>query len=437
MGVEAVFSSVVGGGALRARIVELIVDASSKADKHTVDINVMTFSFTDATIADALAAGAQQPRLNVRLIADWSQRATDGYQQVGRLTELGSPNLRVRYKKDQPYILDASDGRIRWSYHASRGMLHHKTLSVVIDGEPWQLVCGSCNWSAKAAGSYENLLIVSDSTAGCRELMSRVEKEFEALWSDDTASLSPDDAQAHYEAVVETYRQQAMAEPGPENGMVSDRAGALRILPLRRDARSASAAKELGVEPISPEILIAFSARRPHEAQGRAGYDESNRTRYITLCTPGGRTRRVPLTITTLALDVIYRARPGETLLIAMYGLSTRVPEYGALLNAARRGVRLRILLDRKVGKKSAESLSQVLQREHLPIHVKSGHRMMHEKYVVNADTATVLTGTANMSTDAAGRHSEHRIMVSGNKTLADQFVADFETIWNRVGNQV
>ena len=125
----------------------------------------------------------------------------------------------------------------------------------------------------------------------------------------------------------------------------------------------------------------------PNEAQSRAGDAESNRRRHITLCTPGGRTRRVPLTITTLALDVIYRARPGETLLIAMYGLSTRVPEYGALLNAARRGVRLRILLDRKVGKKSAESLSQVLQREHLPIHVKSGHRMMHEKYVVNADT--------------------------------------------------
>ena len=267
--------------------------------------------------------------------------------------------------------------------------------------------------------------------------MSRVEKEFEALWSDDTASLSPDDAQAHYEAVVETYRQQAMAEPGPENGMVSDRAGALRILPLRRDARSASAAKEVGVEPISPEILIAFSARRPHEAQGRAGYDESNGTRYITLCTPGGRTRRVPLTITTLALDVIYRARPGETLLIAMYGLSTRVPEYGALLE--RRPKRSAPTdSSRQEGREEVgRELSQVLERRHLPIHVKSGHRMMHEKYVVNADTATVLTGTANMSTDVGGHHSEHHIMVSGNKTLADQFVADFETIWNRVGNQV
>jgi phosphatidylserine/phosphatidylglycerophosphate/cardiolipin synthase-like enzyme len=58
---------------------------------------------------------------------------------------------------------------------------------------------------------------------------------------------------------------------------------------------------------------------------------------------------------------------------------------------------------------------------------------MMHQKYVVNVDTAVVLTGTANMSTDASTRHSEHRIRVSANPGLADQFIADFETIWTRV----
>lgn len=337
----------------------------------------MTFSFTDPRIADCLAAAARQPRLTIRLIADWTQRADDGNQQVGRLAESGLPNLRVRYKKDQPYIWDASDARMRWSYHASRGMLHHKTLSVVVDGEPSRLVCGSYNWSAKAVNSYENLLIVTDSTAGCRELMSRVEREFETIWSDNTASLSPADAQAHYEAVAETYRQQAMAAPGPMNSVTSGPPGTLRVLNSRHDTRSGSASVDGGIEPVSPDILIAFSARRPNEEQSRAGYAESNRRRHITLTVPGGRTKRVPLTISTLALDVIYRARPGETLLIAMYGLSTRVPEYGALLNAARRGVCLRILLDSKIGKRTAESLSSVRLREDLPIQLKAGHRVM------------------------------------------------------------
>jgi hypothetical protein len=75
---------------------------------------------------------------------------------------------------------------MRRSYQASRGMLHHKTLSVVVDGEPAQLLFQSSNWSAKAVDSYENLLIVDNSTGGCRELMSRMEDEFAALWSDDT-----------------------------------------------------------------------------------------------------------------------------------------------------------------------------------------------------------------------------------------------------------
>jgi phosphatidylserine/phosphatidylglycerophosphate/cardiolipin synthase-like enzyme len=57
----------------------------------------------------------------------------------------------------------------------------------------------------------------------------------------------------------------------------------------------------------------------------------------------------------------------------------------------------------------------------------------MHQKYIVNVDAATVLTGTANMSTDASMRHSEHRIRVVGNRDLADQFATDFATIWNRV----
>jgi len=434
---EAIFSSVVGGRALRTRVAELIADASAQATTSSVELNVMTFSFTDPHIADTLAAAAQQPRLTIRLIADWTQRADDGIQQVGRLVQLGLPNLRIRYKKDQPYIWDASDGRIRWSYHASRGMLHHKTLSVLVDGQPSRLLCGSGNWSTKAAGSYENLLIVTDSTAGSRELMSCLNEEFDALWSDGTASLSPDEAQAHYEAVAESLRQQAQAAPEPVIDIASGPADMRRVRRLGHARRLQLASKDGGILPISPEVLIAFSARRPHDELGHAGYAESNRRRHITLCTPSGGIKRVPLTISTLALDVIYRARPGDTLLIAMYGLSTRVPEYGALLNAARRGVCLRILLDGKVGTKAAESLSRVREREQLPIKVKCGCKMMHQKYIVNVDSATVLTGTANMSTDASARHSEHRIRVLGDESLATQFATDFDTIWNRVNTQI
>ncbi len=434
-GTEALFTSVAGGKALRARILALIDDACGQAKDHSVDMNIMTFAFTDSDVADALVTAAQQAGVKIRVIADWTQRATDGLQQVGRLAELAPAGLEIRYKKDQPYVWDATDARMRWSYRASRGMLHHKTLSIIVDGEPWRLLCGSSNWTDTAAGSYENLLVLSDSTRECRTLMSRVEAEFEALWSDGTASLSAVDAQTHYETVADSYRRNALSEPAAIIGLARGRAEQLQVMnpPNYSALDSPGPIDAVGID--LPHYEIAFSARRPDESTSRAGYSDLNTNRLITLRGPTGRTKIVPLTITTLALDFIFRARPGETLMVAMYGLSTRVPEYGALLDMARRGVHLRILLDGKVGRRTAESLSRLCGSERLPIEVKYGYRTMHQKYVVNTASGDVLTGTANMSTDASARHSEHRVSVRGHHCLARQFAADFETIWNRVGH--
>jgi phosphatidylserine/phosphatidylglycerophosphate/cardiolipin synthase-like enzyme len=433
--VEALFSSVRGGKALRERILALIDDACVQAEQHVVDVNIMTFSFTDPTIAGALAAAAQRPGLTIRLIADWTQRAADGHQQVGRLDELSLPGLQVRYKKDQPYVWDPTDARMRWSYRASRGMLHHKTLSVIVDGEPWRLACGSANWTDTAVESYENLLVLSDAMSACRKLMARVELEFEALWSDGTASLSAADAQTHYETLTNFYRRNAYRETDAIFGLSRGHAETLRLMSPHHYSALACGPPDDAGGADRAHYEIAFSARRPDETKSRAGYSELNSCRLVTLTGPTGRTKIVPLTLTSLALDVIFRARPGQTLLVAMYGLSTRVAEYGALLHMARRGVRLQILLDGKVARRTAETLTRVCASERLPIQVRHGCRTMHQKYVVNVDSADVLTGTANMSTDASARHSEHRLRVLGDRGLAGQFAADFETIWNRVGN--
>ena len=143
--------------------------------------------------------------------------------------------------------------------------------------------------------------------------------------------------------------------------------------------------------------------------------------------------RCVPLTITSLALETIFRSTTGDTLKIAMYGMSARVPEYGALLDAARRGVHVFVLLDRVVGSDVASRLKAAAQRERLPIEIRVAGKMMHQKYLIHAETATVVTGTANMSTDASSRHSEHRIRINGCAKLAEQFSADFGEIWSRL----
>jgi hypothetical protein len=84
-------------------------------------------------------------------------------------------------------------------------------------------------------------------------------------------------------------------------------------------------------------------------------------------------------------------------------------------------------------GLEVAARLADAQRREALPIEVRTVGRMMHQKYLVNTQTGALPTGTANMSTDAAGRHVEHRIRISGCARLAEQYLADFDAIWFRL----
>jgi phosphatidylserine/phosphatidylglycerophosphate/cardiolipin synthase-like enzyme len=402
-------------------VLAVIGDAAAWARTRPVDIHVMTFSFTDDTIAALLAEVARaQPNATVRIIADWNQGSEGAGRQVRSLARLGLANLTVRYKNDQPYAWDPDTGRIRWSYGASHGLLHHKTLAVFVDRRPHALVCGSFNWTGRAAASYENLLVLTGGDPSSDAVMSAMEREFEALWSDGRGRQSPAEVSFRYPGIVEELPPDPGRQPGDTTGL-----GPGEDVP--------PAVMDTSAEPGAGHAVIAFSSRSPHERQAGAGYCETNRSRRLDLHKPSGKVKSVPLNLTTLALDTIAQAQPGDRLLVAMYGLSSRVPEYGALLDAARRGVRLRVLLDGSVGRSMLVRLATVAHREQLPVRLRAGARTMHQKYVVHPETATVLTGTANMSTDASRRHTEHRIAWRGDRRVAAAFQADFEAIWARI----
>jgi phosphatidylserine/phosphatidylglycerophosphate/cardiolipin synthase-like enzyme len=433
---EALFTSLHGGQAIRQRLLDLVGEISAIAESHRVDVHVMTFAFTDATIADALSrAAARRPSLTVRLLADWSQRIHVRGQQVGRLAALSLPNLRVRYSLDQPYVWDPEAGHMRWSYHASRGLLHHKTLGALVDGRPWKLACGSFNWTAAAADGYENLLVVAADDPGSLMLMLRTELEFEALWSDENATLSPSEAHLHYQAILASYRQDPARSPSEVTGLAERASDPLRALEPRCNPFERSGARVSGeaAAGANTRAAIAFTSRPSGVLRAQAGCALSNREQRMTLRTPAGRLKLVPVTITNLALDTIFQAKAGDRLQIAMYGLSQRVPEYGALLDAARRGVHLQVLLNRNSGRDMARRLRAFRDERDAPIEVRTVGRMMHQKYMIHHETQTVVTGTANMSTDASSRHWEHRIRISGCPELAGQYAADFEEIWSRV----
>jgi phosphatidylserine/phosphatidylglycerophosphate/cardiolipin synthase-like enzyme len=425
--VEALFTSQVGGAGLRDRILSVIRYAATVAGARHVDVHIMTFSFTDAQIATLLVqAASDHPNLSIRLIADWNQGAEGSGRKVRALAALGLPNLEVRYKKDQPYVWDAGASRMRWSYQASRGLLHHKTLAVLVDGRPHTLLAGSFNWSSRSAKAYENLVVLTADTAASVRVMTAVEREFEALWSDGTATVSPDEVRAHYAAILAEYQTDTACDAADVIGMARGAGAPINVL---RDVDLSDDAVD------SPHAQIAFSSRTPEQGDAAAGYAEANRRARFEMCKPSGKLKQVPVTLSTLALDTIARAQPGEHLLVAMFALSVRVPEYGELLAAARRGVRLLLVLDGHAGVRPLSQLAATAYgREKLPIHLRAtGRKVMHQKYIVHPEGQTVLTGTANLSTDASYRHSEHRLLWRGDQRATDAFVADFETMWQRL----
>jgi phosphatidylserine/phosphatidylglycerophosphate/cardiolipin synthase-like enzyme len=434
------FTSLHGGGALRQSLLDLVEEVSSIPAAQRVDLHIMTFAFTDEAIAEALLLAAdRRPSLTIRLLADWSQRNRVRGQQAGRLAALRLPNLRVRYSLDQPYVWDAEAGHMRWSYHDSRGLLHHKTLTLLVDGRPWKLACGSFNWTATAARSYENLLVMAADDAGSRALISRMEYEFEALWSDGRSTCSPEESDRHYQAILACYRRDPRIPPSQVPGLeegAGDQLDALEpdCLGLR-EVREPWMGEKNVTSLSDANVAIAFSFHRWSRSPVRAGCAVVNQEQRMTLATPAGNLRLVPVTITHLALDTIFQTKPGDTIQLAMYGLSPRVPEYGALLDAARRGVRLQILLDRVAGGDAAIRLSTARDAHGLPIEVRTAGRMMHQKYLIHRETGTVVTGTANMSTDASTRHWEHRIRIGGCPRIAAQYSADFDEIWSRLAS--
>ncbi|RME73207.1 MAG: hypothetical protein D6776_07440 [Planctomycetota bacterium] len=178
---------------------------------------------------------------------------------------------------------------------------------------------------------------------------------------------------------------------------------------------------------------VAFSARRPDEPQGDAGFARVNEERMVPVRQPDGSVVYESATIGAGAVDMIRRAKPGETLKLATYGLSVSTPEFAALVEAARSGVRLRVILNRKYNEAVADRLRSLAADEGLDIEVKTSGRTMHQKYLVHVEGEDAFNGSANLSSNAERKHAEDRFFIKNNAAVARAFEADFDRLWERL----
>jgi len=184
---------------------------------------------------------------------------------------------------------------------------------------------------------------------------------------------------------------------------------------------------------ISPRLLddlgrAFFSAKAISDATAKTGYATVNsaKTTPVLDADLGGVTLQ-PATLTSGVVDLLRRAKPGEEIKIAQYGLSISTPEYSEMIDAAGRGVKIKVVLD-KAGNATAAAALSVQAAAGLPIEVRVQKRVMHQKFgTLNNDA---FFGSSNFSSSSSQKNSEDRFVVKNNAELAQELSDEHDRLW-------
>lgn len=412
--ISCIFSSTHGGSALRKAILEELDKLLKEPSSSKICIYIFAFSLTDEEIANKLiliASGNQLVTINI--IADWSQRGIKGKKQLYNITQLNLSNISIKFKLDQPYLPEIESTRVKWNYKKSSGLLHHKSLLVKIDDKYKYLIIGSFNWTKRASNYYENLIILKPDSEAILNAIHKFQLEFDFMWNNSNLTASINDSNLYFDRI----KSQLILNKF-ENHFFNE------IITDYSD-------DNINFLSSNQDVLIAFNSKGINQLESERGYHPINKIDRFQHTKINGIVKSVPLNITNLSLEIIYKAKAGDELKMASYALSTKTVEFGALIEAARRNVRVYLLLDYKINHKLIQYINS--KYSSLPIEIRTTSKRLHSKYIIHVESNSVLSGTANFTRDASFRHTEHRLLIQGNELVTRAFVADFKTIWERV----
>jgi len=433
--IRAHFTSVSNKFDLRNKILEELDRVSQFAIDGPVEIRIFAFSFSDEDIFNKIISLVTvYANVTVKVVADWGLISDNGDQKVKQLATKEIDNLLVKYKLDQPYVWNEKKGKLEWSYHQSIGFLHHKMLSVNCNEIHKVLIVGSYNWTKKANANFENILVFyqSNEENACEaRVFDEFNNEFEALWQSQVLTVDYHTAQAYYSRYFE------QAKEGYDINSWDVFALRMKETEVADDSEAFAPSLNSLDWNYSSDCIVAFSSHGFPGNKAYRGFSRLNNSRRLLMMKRSGIEKSVPLTISTLTLDTLFRVKKGSTVRIAMYALSQRIPEFGILLEMSKAGIRIKMILDATIcGKVYKRLLEQLGQNPKCLMEIRLSNRTMHQKYIIDTARGVVLTGTANLTTDSLFRHCEHRIRIE-NKALAEQFRTDFEMLWKSCSEKV
>lgn len=128
-----------------------------------------------------------------------------------------------------------------------------------------------------------------------------------------------------------------------------------------------------------------------------------------------------------VVLETIRDAR--LTIFVAAYSFTSR-PIATALRDAARRGVRVYVLVDAGEATKRY-SAARFLANQGVPVRINAHYATQHNKFMV-VDAVRVQTGSFNYTSSAAERNAENVLVVSNAPALAAQYSAQWRRLWDQ-----
>ena len=130
-----------------------------------------------------------------------------------------------------------------------------------------------------------------------------------------------------------------------------------------------------------------------------------------------------------LVLKVISSAR--QSIQWAGYSFTSPAVVRG-LIDAKRRGVNVKVLLDDKGNRGQASvAAMNLIVGAGIPLRVVSVYAIHHDKYIV-VDGKHTETGSFNFSQAAAKSNSENVLVIWDNPTVAERYLSQWESRWRQ-----
>lgn len=100
-----------------------------------------------------------------------------------------------------------------------------------------------------------------------------------------------------------------------------------------------------------------------------------------------------------------------------------------ALARAHRRGVDVRVVLDKSQGK-GRHSMVNFLRRNRIPTRINSRYAIMHDKFMV-IDGKTLELGSFNYTKAAENRNAENVLVLRNDPQTIASYARQWEKLWN------